>query len=253
MSTGINVDPDTGVLTLVVAEDEAVGYEALTVTAAVRVTVHTPEKYFNGVPSYEDNIPEGTIYIYNYQGTATDIVLPSKIQGKTVTRISDGALSKSAHGTYVDLTSVIIPDSVTIIKSQAFEGANLSSIIIPDSVVSMGDKGVFQGRVFMGNTSLTSVTIPPSVTTIGESAFQSWKSLTSIDIPNSVTAIGKSAFQNTTALTSVTIGAKVTTITGTQAFGIVAKTTAFKTAYTSDGGGAGTYVYNDSDSTWTKQ
>ncbi|MBQ4142142.1 MAG: leucine-rich repeat domain-containing protein, partial [Thermoguttaceae bacterium] len=47
-----------------------------------------------------------------------------------------------------------------------------------------------------GCSSLTSVTIPDSVTSIGSSAFNSCKSLTSVTIPDSVTSIGDGAFRN---------------------------------------------------------
>ena len=45
-----------------------------------------------------------------------------------------------------------------------------------------------------GCTSLTSVTIPNSVTSIGDYAFDDCTSLTSVTIPNSVTSIGSGAF-----------------------------------------------------------
>ena len=60
--------------------------------------------------------------------------------------------------------------------------------------------------------SLTSVTIPDSVTTIGEWAFADCDSLTSVTIPDSVTSIGYSAFEYCTSLTSVTIPDSVTSI-----------------------------------------
>ncbi|MBR2976461.1 MAG: leucine-rich repeat domain-containing protein, partial [Alistipes sp.] len=52
-------------------------------------------------------------------------------------------------------------------------------------------------------SSLTSVTIPVSVTTIEDDAFYYCSSLTSVTIGNSVTTIGISAFYNCTSLTSV--------------------------------------------------
>ena len=65
--------------------------------------------------------------------------------------------------------------------------------------------------------SLTSVTIPDSVTSIGYEAFYECESLTSVTIPDSVTSIGDEAFRYCTSLTSVTIPDSVTSI-GDRAF-----------------------------------
>ena len=73
------------------------------------------------------------------------------------------------------------------------------------------------GYAFTWCTSLTSVTIPDSVTSIGVGAFYHCTSLTSVTIGNSVTSIGNSAFSSCTSLTSVTIGNSVTSI-GNSAF-----------------------------------
>ena len=64
---------------------------------------------------------------------------------------------------------------------------------------------------FSNNTALTSITIPASVTTIGNSAFYGCSGLTKIAIPDSVTSIGNSAFSGS-GLTSVNIPEGVTTI-----------------------------------------
>ena len=66
----------------------------------------------------------------------------------------------------------------------------------------------------MGCSSLTSVTIPNSVTEIEESTFSGCSSLTSVTIPNSVTRIGGNAFWGCSSLTSVTIPNSVTRIGG---------------------------------------
>ena len=68
---------------------------------------------------------------------------------------------------------------------------------IPDSVTSIGDSA------FADCSSLTSVTIPDSVTSIGYSAFENCSKLTSIVIPDSVTSIGEDAFSYCSRLTTV--------------------------------------------------
>ena len=82
---------------------------------------------------------------------------------------------------------------------------------IPNSVTSIGD------NAFCNCKGLTSFTIGNSVTRIGNSAFWGCRSLTSVTIPNSVTSIGEYAFYSCSGLTSVTIPNSVNTI-GDKAF-----------------------------------
>ena len=77
---------------------------------------------------------------------------------------------------------------------------------IPNSVTTIGE------RAFEYCRGLTSIIIPNSVTTIGESAFADCSGLTSITIPSSVTAIGGGAFYGCSSFTSVTIPNSVTNI-----------------------------------------
>lgn len=81
-------------------------------------------------------------------------------------------------------------------------------VTIPNSVTSIGD------YAFSGCTGLTSVTIPNSVTSIGHFVFRDCTGLTSVTIPNSVTSIGQFAFIRCTNLTNVTIPNSVTCIRG---------------------------------------
>ncbi len=149
------------------------------------------------------------------------------------------------------LTSVTIPDGVTSIGDYAFSGCtSLTSITIPEGVTSIGDSAFYgcskllsteKGVTYIGNyayygdssltklnlrqgtlsilpkafyncTSLASVTIPDSVTSIGNSAFSRCRSLTSITIPDSVTSIGYCAFKDCTNIQEMMIpfvGSKV--------------------------------------------
>ncbi|MDR3317188.1 MAG: leucine-rich repeat domain-containing protein [Puniceicoccales bacterium] len=76
---------------------------------------------------------------------------------------------------------------VTSIGYFAFSGKKLISVTIPSSVTSIGDYAFYENQL------LISVTIPNSVTSIGEGAFAG-NQLTSVTIPNSVTSIGEGAF-----------------------------------------------------------
>ncbi len=87
-----------------------------------------------------------------------------------------------------------------------FRDCRLTSIKLPNSVTSIGNSA------FDGCTNLTSITIPNSVTSIDNYAFSGCTGLTSITIPNSVTSIGKSAFNGCTKLTSINIPNSVTNI-----------------------------------------
>ena len=86
--------------------------------------------------------------------------------------------------------------------------SSLTSVTIPDSVTSIGS------GAFGGCSGLTSITIPNSVTSIGDSAFYGCSGLTSVTIGNGVTSIGGGAFSSCSGLTSVTIPNSVTSIGG---------------------------------------
>ena len=110
------------------------------------------------------------------------------------------------------LKSLVIPDSVSCIGSVAFWGcSSLRSLVIPDSVSSIGD------RAFWDCRSLSSVVIPDSVTSIGDWAFGGCESLKSLVIPDSVSSIGDRAFWNCRSLTDIVIPDTVTRI-GKRAF-----------------------------------
>ena len=99
-------------------------------------------------------------------------------------------------------TSVEIGSGVTIIENAFQYCDSITSVTIPASVTSIGD------GAFASCSGLTSVTIPDSVTSIGYQAFWGCNSLTSVAIPDSVTSIGKYAFSACRGLTSVTMFGK---------------------------------------------
>lgn len=122
------------------------------------------------------------------------------------------------------LTSVKLPESITSIGSAAFNDCNESLytkvgvvIYVNDWAVDVVNKTIISadiksgtrgiaGGTFSECNSLSNVTIPSSVISVGECAFFCCSSLTSVTIPNSVISIGEGAFSRCSSLTSVTFG-----------------------------------------------
>lgn len=151
--------------------------------------------------------PDNTaVIVTRYEGTAADVTIPSRYQGKPVTMIDHAAFHNSA------VTSVTIPDSVTSIHDSAFAYcSSLTNISIPNSVTYIGS------FAFEGCTKLESITLPSSLLTISEFLFYDCSQLTTIHIPDSVSSIRQYAFYNCGKLKTIRIPVSVTSI-GSYAF-----------------------------------
>lgn len=151
-----------------------------------------------------------TIIDYNREIGGGDMTIPSVIDGKTVTCIGDGAFAESG-GEWEDSTSPSHKYFLHAREVEEYDYSPLKSITIPDSVTSIGN------RVFFSCNHLTSITIPDSATSIGDGAFSYCDHLTSITVPNSVTSIGDYAFSYCDKLINITISDSITSI-GRSAF-----------------------------------
>lgn len=125
-----------------------------------------------------------------------------KIDGKTV-------VITGFKGNPVDLVipQEIMGKPVMYIETNAFAGcASLRYITIPDSVTTIGQ------YAFCDCTGLQSITIPDSVSYIGDHAFAGCTNLESISIPNGLTGINDHTFSGCTSLKSIYIPSSVTSI-----------------------------------------
>lgn len=92
------------------------------------------------------------------------------------------------------------------VSSTGLVPSSLTSVTIPNSVTNIG------GGAFWGCKNLSSINIPNSVSSIGDGAFMNCISLTSINIPNNLSSIGEWVFTGCSGLTSITIPNNVSSI-----------------------------------------
>ena len=159
-------------------------------------------------------------HAFRYCGGLTSVTIPNSVSiigsyafsgcsGLTTLNFNAINCSDFSSNTFINcpISTINIGDSVQRIPAHFADGkSSLTSVTIPNSVTSIGNDA------FKNCSGLTSVIIPNSVTSIGGYAFHNCTSLTSVTIPNSVTSIENGAFYNCTGLTSVTIGNSVTSI-----------------------------------------
>jgi uncharacterized repeat protein (TIGR02543 family) len=137
------------------------------------------------------------------------------------------------------LISITIPSSVRTIGNQAFYNAGInasSALIFEDNIdltlgnevfenskfihINLGENSNISSignKLFYGNSSLQSVTLPNSLTTISDHMFYGCSGLSNIQLPENLISIGRSAFRNCTGLLSIIIPNTVESI-GQHAF-----------------------------------
>ncbi|MBR0118362.1 MAG: leucine-rich repeat protein [Prevotella sp.] len=124
-------------------------------------------------------------------------------------------IGNTVIGECENIKSIIIPSSVTSIKEGVFSFSSLESILVDASNCKYDSRNNCNAIIESATNTLIAgcknTIIPNDVMVIGNSAFNSMD-ITSIDIPNSVTTIGESAFENNVGLTSINIPNSVTTI-----------------------------------------
>ena len=87
-----------------------------------------------------------------------------------------------------DISEYTVPDGITWLKDNAFKGTSITSVSMPDTVTYIG-KGAFSECVH-----LRSITIPPQVSAIRDKTFYLSSNIEIVNIPHSIRWIGEEAF-----------------------------------------------------------
>lgn len=147
-----------------------------------------------------------SLKITKYKGVAKHLVIPDTIQGLPVVAIGmfygmgnfDGLFS-SNYVARQKLESVVIPEGVRIIGSNAFDHCtNLTSVTLPKSL------RVIMPRAFYECENLSNIELPNSIEVLGEEVFTA-SGLTSVTIPESLKYIGRHTFASCHKLTEVNV------------------------------------------------
>ena len=139
-------------------------------------------------------------------------------------------IPEKAFQNVTTLKTIVLPNTLTTINKNAFDGSGIESLELPSSFKTIG-ANAFQNcksltSVDMSNTGVTTiptyafynctklktVTLPSTVTSISTYTFKWCHDLESINLPENLTSIGSYAFQGCSSLESITLPKKLDTI-----------------------------------------
>ena len=179
---------------------------------------------------------DGTLRLYQYEGTDTNIVVPDTIDRRKVTVLGNSTFQYCTQAS--DIESVTLPDSLTTIEKNAFYNCEkLKSVTIPQNVSSIGLAAFVEG---LSESSLTEIKvdpenpyfsekdgvvfskdgtklimfpsgrsgdyqIPDGTVSVGDYAFYYCVNVSSITVPGSVRSLGEGAFGNCSSLTKAVL------------------------------------------------
>ena len=179
-------------------------------------------------------LPNGLIYIkdYAFNGCASlgKVTIPGGVQN-----ISPGAFKNSG------LTEVILKEGVMSLSNNSFDGCLLlKKVTFPTTMKTIGgfsNTGIkeiafaegatpeaISDYAFLNCDSLSTITLPNSIKSLGTGAFYDCDTLKTVKLPTGITKIAKQAFYHCGFLQSITIPQSVTEI-GAEAFAACSKLT----------------------------
>ena len=134
---------------------------------------------------------EVTITSYNKYG-AKNVVIPATIEGYPVVKIGTAAFART------EITSVILPDSITSIGNEAFESCKqLETVVMPKNLKTIG------WEAFQNCSKIAKINIPQGVEKIEQYCFSGCLSLKELVVPSTLKSIATAAFDDCGSLNTV--------------------------------------------------
>ncbi len=221
----LQVTPETGSVWDVSEDESGDSHSEIPVTTTM---IPEPEDSQTDAWNYQQ-LEDGTLEITGYIGTETELVIPSKIDGKEVSSIGWYTFSNCDSLTAIEfpkklrriggaafagcngLEEILLPEGMEYIEDSAFAGcSNLQNITVEDSNSDyMSQDGVLYSKdggelICCPGGKTDCLEVPEGVSSIGSWAFFRCKELTNIILPKSVVRIGDYAFSECRNLCDIT-------------------------------------------------
>ena len=124
-------------------------------------------------------LEDGTAEIVGFSGEDAEVLIPSGLEGITVSGIGENAFRGNPF-----LTRMTVPDTVRSVGDSAFADCILlESITLPEGLERIGTDA------FSGCSSLENIALPASVNSIGSGAFWDCRSLAAVSVPAGITTL----------------------------------------------------------------
>lgn len=197
---------------------------AITAQAETIVSSGETDEFKYDIIRYGADGSKEYVRLKKYKKSATDVVVPSTIEGRPVRELYESVFKGKTK-----LKSVVIPEGVVEINNYCFSGCtalvsiklpstltycghavfnnckSLKEIELPDSLDTLGC-----GEMFSLCSKLEKVKLPAQLLQIDTDSFWKCESLKTIDIPETVTRI--TGFADCSSLESITIPQNVTSL-----------------------------------------
>ena len=144
-----------------------------------KYTTDDPTVIVGDLVFYPNDINEASsYYVKEYIGTGGAVTIPATVNGKPVTKIYTEVFCERS-----DVTSVTLPEGLQYIGNKAFYGTGITSLSLPNSITGVGD------GTFAACPSLTSISIGSGSLTVGASPFSKCPNLASITVAEGNTSL----------------------------------------------------------------